>query len=261
LTWRSSRVEWIEITTSVGCPVNCSKFCPQEVTLNRYVGNRNLTLKDFKLALEGIPKNVGIFFSGFCEPFANPQAIEMIEYAHSQGYQLTLFTTLYNVDCGTVKRLIAIPFTDFCLHLPDGQVAKIPLTQDYMRNVFSVIQGIPNVSFSLMNRNFVSFNRENVVRGLATRQARRVGFCTKHEYPQFVLLPNLDVQLCCMDFGLWHKLGNLHEERYVDVRNRFLKANKNFRLCSLCDWNVSLTRHIASRLAEPVITTMKKIDR
>ena len=32
-----------------------------------------------------------------------------------------------------------------------------------------------------------------------------------------VLLPNGDVQLCCMDFGLKHKLGNLNVDTYLDL--------------------------------------------
>jgi hypothetical protein len=239
--------EKIEITTRIGCPIDCVKFCPQEVLVKRYIGERNLTFKNFKLALASIPKNVLIEFSGFCEPFANPETIEMIEYAHCEGHQIALFTTLSNVDSNTVKRLIALPYKNICLHLPDGKIAKIPVTQDYMKNVFSVISGVPNIGFAVMNNLFQTNNRENIARQLATKQSP-VGYCKKFKSPQFILLPNLDVQLCCMDFGLWHKLGNLHEESYNEVRNRFLKANKNFKLCSLCSQNDSSIKHMRNKV-------------
>lgn len=197
--------------------------------------------------MASIPKNVLIEFSGFCEPFANPETIEMIEYAHSKGHQIALFTTVCNVNSDTVKRLIAIPYKNICLHLPDGKVAKIPVTQDYMKNVFSVIQGVPNIGFAIMNNLFLTNNRENIARRLETSQ-KRVGYCKKFKSPQFILLPNLDLQLCCMDFGLWHKFGNLHEVSYANVRNRFLKANKNFMLCSLYSQNGPSTRHLRDKV-------------
>ena len=107
-----------------------------------------------------IPKNVLIEFRGFYEPFANPETIEMTEYAHSKGHQISVYSAVYNVDFVTVKWLMAIPTRRFFLHLPDGKVAKIPVTQDYMRNVSSVIQGVPNIGFAIMNSLFPTNNEK-----------------------------------------------------------------------------------------------------
>jgi len=63
--------------------------------------------------------------------------------------------------------------------------------------------------------------------------------------PQVVMLPNCDVVLCCMDFGLKHKLGNLLDQSYLDIVNspNFQKIRSNrFHwdgdcLCRECDWS------------------------
>jgi radical SAM protein with 4Fe4S-binding SPASM domain len=44
--------------------------------------------------------------------------------------------------------------------------------------------------------------------------------CTRQkEYHANVLLPNGDVILCCMDYALKHKLGNLLEQSYEEILN------------------------------------------
>ena len=40
---------FIEVTTSIGCPVNCFPYCPQEQLLKRYKGSRSFSMDDFKL--------------------------------------------------------------------------------------------------------------------------------------------------------------------------------------------------------------------
>ena len=47
-----------------------------------------------------------------------------------------------------------------------------------------------------------------------------------------VMLPNGDVSLCCMDYGLKHILGNLFEQEYEDV---VPKMNTCFDLCRFCE--------------------------
>ena len=225
--------EEIEITTSIGCPVACLKYCPQEVLTSRYMGNKLMALDDFRYVLKQIPKDVVIEFSGFCEPFVNPTTIQMIESAHSAGYEIAIYTTLFNVTKNIIERLGRLSFKEFVLHLPDGRVAKIPVTNEYAVNILSIMQKIDNIQFISMNNNFISNNRENIAREIFKTVNYRA-HCWKHKYAQFVLLPNLDVQLCCMDFGLWHKIGNLALERYTDVRNRFLESKKDFRLCGMC---------------------------
>jgi hypothetical protein len=47
-----------------------------------------------------------------------------------------------------------------------------------------------------------------------------------------VMLPNGDVSLCCMDYGLKHILGNLYEQDYEEI---IPENNQCFELCRLCE--------------------------
>ena len=47
-----------------------------------------------------------------------------------------------------------------------------------------------------------------------------------------VVLPNGDVSLCCMDYGLKHILGNLYTQEYNDIIPEPLSC---FTLCSSCE--------------------------
>jgi organic radical activating enzyme len=238
-------VEYLEITTQIGCPVNCLKYCPQEVTIRRYSGRRKLALNDWEIILSHCPKELPIVFSGFCEPFANNQTIDLIDMAHKKGHALGIYTTLYQASHNDVEKLVKYPFQIFCLHLPDGGAMKIPLSQEYKDNVFTVLQKVKNVHFSIMNDLFEDNNREKITRGIRIKR-KPYRFCAKLDHPQLVMLPNGNVSLCCMDFGLSQMLGNLLFENYVDVRGKFAAHKRTFELCSQCYYNVSPLRALAS---------------
>jgi len=234
--------EFMEITTKIGCPVNCLDYCPQEVTTSRYSGKRTLSIKDWEIMLNRIPKTLPLVFSGFCEPFANDKLVDLVDMAHKAGHPISIFTTLYNASRIDVEKLVKYQFLVFCLHLPDGKAMKIPLSQEYKDNVFTVLYNVRNVSFCIMNDRFKSLNRENITRGISIKP-KRFRFCYKFDNPQFTLLPNGDVSLCCMDFGLSNILGNLLTENYVDVKRRFLARKRTtFKLCSQCSYNLSPLR-------------------
>jgi len=239
--------EFLEVTTKIGCPVNCLKYCPQEVTTSRYSGKRTLSIDDWEIILDHIPKKLPLVFSGFCEPFANNKVIDLIDMAQKAGHPTSIFTTLYQASRADVEKLVKYPFLVFCLHLPDGNAMKIPLSQEYKDNVFTVLYNVRNVSFAIMNDNFRSLNRENVTRGILTKR-KRFKLCVKLSHPQFNLLPNGNVSLCCMDFGLDHTLGNLLTENYEDVKRRFLAHKRTFELCSQCRYNVSPLRALVDSL-------------
>jgi hypothetical protein len=230
------REEYLEIATEIGCPVNCLKYCPQEVLTSKYFGEKTLSLDNWGIVLGHIPKKLPLVFSGFCEPFANTRVIDLIEMAYKAGHPLGIFTTLYQASHNDVEKLVKYPYLEFWLHLPDGEAMKVPLSQEYKDNVFTVLQNVRNLHLVIMNDLFVSNNRENATRGLYTKR-KPVTYCSKLKHPQFVLLPNGDMSLCSNDFGLWHILGNLLIESYEDVRRRFLEHKRAFKLCSLCSNN------------------------
>jgi organic radical activating enzyme len=244
----SLKEENLEVTTQIGCPIYCRKYCPQETLIQNYHSPiKTLSLTTFQNALETVPENVWIVFSGFAEPFANPDCLRMIEYASERGYGVALNTTLYGASKKDVARLLKIPFGAFLLHLPDGDAMRIQVSQEYMENVFAVLQGMDIAVPVLMNHWFRTNHREDIARGVQSRE-RKVGFCFKHRAPQFVMLPSGDVQICCIDFALENKVGNLLEESYSAIKARYLSHVRGYSLCRKCDWNVSLSHYLLQRV-------------
>jgi hypothetical protein len=47
-----------------------------------------------------------------------------------------------------------------------------------------------------------------------------------------VVLPNGDVSLCCMDYGLKHIIGNIYEQEYDDIIPPPFSC---FKLCQTCE--------------------------
>jgi len=247
------RVDCLEVTTNIGCPVDCHSYCPQDILLRRYEGTRLLSLDMFKKCLKSVPKSVEVIFSGFSEPFGNPEAIDMLEYA-ARDHRISLFSTLMGASEDSVKRLCRLKYERFCIHVPDGVNCKVPLTEEYMRNFFYAVGHVRNTYFALMNERFTSNNRENVVRGKLPKP-KAVQYCDLPYYPDFVLLPNGKLQLCCMDFGLRHTVGNLEKNSYNSIKKDYLERNKKFDLCRYCSWNISYVAGlllVAARGAKPI---------
>ena len=78
--------------------------------------------------LKNIPKNMPIFFGGFCEPFANPNIVELMEVSARSGHEIGLFSTLYGSTRAQIERLLKLKLGWVCLHLPDGQAFNIAIT-------------------------------------------------------------------------------------------------------------------------------------
>jgi hypothetical protein len=97
-----------------------------------------------------------------------------------------------------------------------------------------------------MNDNFSSNNRENVAHGILPKRKRLVRYCNSTYYPNFILLPNGNVQLCCMDFGLQHTMGNLLERDYNSIKADFLKHSKSMELCHYCVYNIPYYKYAFS---------------
>ena len=72
-----------------------------------------------------------------------------------------------------------------------------------------------------------------------------------------VVLPNGDVSLCCMDYGLEHIIGNLLDQEYEDV---IPKHNTCFfNLCRFCEkWGRSRMKDLQELLN--VLLKIQKIQ-
>jgi len=230
----------LEITTTVGC-INSCKVCPQKVLKKTYSERsdcRVLPFETFKQCIHNVPLDVLIEFCGMSEPFGNPDCAEMVLYAHQCGFRVSMHTTAVGMRSGDLKKISNIPFVMFRLHLPDEDGnTPIGITEEYL----SILEEIRRSGISRL---------ESMSLGRADDVARRILGDLPH-YPQevsklksragtvahmpllyrsgriiclrsprlrrWVLLPNGDVLLCCMDYGLKHVTGNLTRQTYQAI--------------------------------------------
>jgi hypothetical protein len=106
------------------------------------------------------------------------------------------------------------------LHLPDNLGnAHIPLTSEY-KDVSAVFQTTLQIDkYVAMNQAFLSNERAGNCQYTVKRHVYGPFYCPKLVHAQFVMLPNCDAVLCCMDFGIKHTLGNLLSETFTEIAN------------------------------------------
>lgn len=77
----------LEITTRIGCSINC-KFCPQKLLIDNYTSVKRdimMSFETFKRCIDKLPASVEIHFTGMSEPWGNPECTKMVEYAALGG--------------------------------------------------------------------------------------------------------------------------------------------------------------------------------
>ena len=251
----------MEITTMVGCRHACI-YCPQQVFIKNYHDNKVMSLHQFKRYLNVIPRHVLIDFSGFSEPSQNPAFSEMVHYTYSRNYSIRVNTTAAGLTKDDINSFKKVPFTTFAVHLPDnsGKYTNIPCSDEHVQKIKLIEQcGITNLQFRVIGRvhPMFKFALKSYIREM--RLFYRAGNLelsdtsdftmkndtfhpSKHKWKkeikcsrvagselnQNVLLPNGDVLLCCMDYGIKSKIGNLESMDYSELFNsREYKAIKN----------------------------------
>lgn len=255
----------IEITSRIGCSVNC-RFCPQE-TLHRayFKENRDrcrlMLMEDFQTCINHTPEDTIITFSGFAEPFLHPNAVDMILYAAGTGRDIQLFTTLVGLTVNQLKLIEDIPFLMVVLHLPDEEgYANIPMTDEYKetlkyiltlknngRNFVDVAncQGTPNKNVvKIIDGRIRIDNKQlhdragNLDDAVLLHSERKHGklLCEmSSEQTHWVLLPDGTVTLCCNDFGMQHVLGNLLESTFLEIKEGSAYKNVRRQMLDTCD--------------------------
>lgn len=269
----------LEITTRIGCAVNCS-FCPQALLLKNYFARdpqrpSEFTMERFEACLSTVPSEVMITFSGMSEPWGNKLCTDMVLHAHKKGHPIAVYTTMRGMQPEDFERISHIPFCDFVLHVPDEQGnADIPITAAYLdllKQVFSkrTSSGKPFVTdFSchgtldprLRELLGYSFDGSGKLQDRAgnledsTLQHRQQGgpiVCMRSQrrYDRNILLPDGSVVLCCMDYGLRYPIGNLLDIPYKTLfcsdtlRNvkKLSEENGGEVICRQCADGVPLT--------------------
>ncbi len=271
----------MEITPLVGCSINC-RYCPQSHLLKAYKGSREMYLEDFKEYLLKIPPEVVIVFSGFVEPFLARDSIDMMEYAAGIGRTLHLYTTLSGLTEETFERVKKINFRTVNLHLPDKNgYAKIPLNEQYYNvleaaleakkidgqpfikkassqcepeeRAFALAKNKVPISCKMSYRAGHLKGKDLVTRVPLNKKDNRIYCSFNLDLTSNVLLPNGDVVICCMDFGLRHVLGNLKIDSYSTIingeeRKNILKGmsvgDVRKTLCYRCTEAYELTKEI-----------------
>ena len=271
----------VEITTNIGCRVQC-KFCPQDDSMSNYAMKNDLeqikfgnpvlmSYPTFVKIIKKIPKNVLIRFSGFTEPFLNPECGKMIKYANDNGHQIQLYSTLVGMTSNDVDILNAANPQKFVIHLADSEkYAKIPLTlhkeilkkivSSHMENVFFMTMGtIPDEIKNIIGMDVkasemvdwaghIDFGRKtNRITGpiLCTMNKSR----NNRDIPP-IILPNGDVVLCCKDWSMDYVLGNLlnciydelfQSKTYNEVIKKMRSENDDI-ICRNCEYALSVNK-------------------
>ena len=261
-------VPTLEITAKIGCRVNC-KYCPQNLLIKRYSKiseEKELSLENFKKILNKLPQDVIICFAGFSEPFLSDFAVDMINYANDSGHEVSLFTTLVGLTLEKFEKIRHVHFRKVVIHLPDeNNFANIPLTKEYLE-LFKIVikakkfdggnfvdkmtcQTRPNKNIvELVQEKFhISWNMTNRAGNLKYSELANVSTksgelkCRLSNYNHNVLLPNGDVVLCSMDFGLKYRLGNLLSDDYASLMDS--PAMKQIKFAAESSTIDSLCRH------------------
>jgi len=254
-------VNSLEITTMTGCPVKCT-VCPQTALKNNYESNEKyLSLDNFKLALSTVPKDILINFAGYSEPFVNKECYEMIEYTLQEGYMVALYTTLYKVDMELAEKLVKLKnkyktFCRFYVHVKDDSenMPGLLVSENYLKVLTYLDNELKELIYMTMDSNNKPHNEiktltknisdwifhtragtleeDNEILQKKEWKNEWIIECTKSkDLKTGVLLPNGDVALCCMDFGLKHIIGNLFTQTYNEVQNgeplRKIKESNN----------------------------------
>ncbi|AMA60039.1 radical SAM/SPASM domain-containing protein [Bradyrhizobium sp. CCGE-LA001] len=255
----------LEITTTTGCFVGCT-YCPQNkfAVRQRAVSHaRHLRLEDFKKCLARVPAAVDISFSGYSEPWLNPDCTEMVEHAHASGHGIRISTTLVGMNERDLRRLQALDFRVFLVHVFDdgtymdgGLVGRHYI--DLMRQLIDT--DISSLLFIVMGEihpdlveivPYKALIRSRPLRGgvnpeiVGTRQPIAGALtCPDERQHRNVLLPNGDVTLCCMDFERRHVLGNLLRDSYTDLFEgpafceiaERMNGKDGFLACRMCEF-------------------------
>ena len=222
----------LEITTHIGCPINCVD-CPQALLRSKYTGKRDMDFEEYKQAIDKVPANVRIDFSGMCEPFVNPHCADMILYAAEKGHPLALYTTLQGATLEDLQKIAGVGFEVITIHIPDkDNRSTFKITQDYLEVLhncncvaYSCHGNIDDrvIPYLLPGKQLITFmhDRAGNVEGRPHSQFEddQPIICCNcgRDLNHNVLLPDGTVLLCCMDYGMEVVLGNLFNQAYEDL--------------------------------------------
>jgi len=252
-----------------------------------------MSFETFKKYLSKIPTNVRIDFSGMSEPWLNKNCTKMLLEAHKRGFKIAVYTTCIGMTKKDFKRIRDIPFDIFVVHLPDAENrTKICINKKYLSVLEEICKNPPKkikfiFYFSIHPQVQIILQKYKISSEDATSWLMgRAG--NIHEYSKFsnkkedlfclggdkldhnVLLPNGDVILCCMDYSLTHRLGNLLRQDYHSIfkTTEFYRIKKSLKtggkgtICMSCEmaikrWSIQYLVYLLSTIK--IFNSLKKI--
>ena len=247
----------LEITTHIGCPMNCDD-CPQALLRSKYHGRKTMDFEDYKKAIDKVPADVRIDFSGMCEPFVNKHCAEMILYAAEKGHPLALYTTLQGATMEDYERLKDVRYEVVTIHIPDREKrSTFKITDEYLEilskwetNNYSCHGTVDEavIPYLKPHKNLITYmhDRAGNVEGRPHLTIPSEGqmFCitSQRAMNHNVLLPDGTVIMCCMDYGMTGVFGNLFKQTYEEVLN----SESAVAMRSKLDGGESICRHCAN---------------
>jgi len=233
----------LEITTKIGCKNLCD-YCPQDKIVKAYSGKRLMSFEDFVAIMKNVPKNVRIDFSGFSEAFLNSESSRMMRHAIEEGYRVNLYTTFVGFNENDIKALNGLKFSEVVSHKFDSKNfnqeefdKQTKLFEDNIQKVdrTAIVDGDGVNTMKVSRGGSVFFVHRKI-------GAFHCYLCGK-EFHNNVVLPNGDAYICCMDYGLEHKIGNLFETNFNELNRQSLVDLSNQEnsdiVCRKCEWFVN----------------------
>lgn len=227
----------VEFNLKVGCK-NACVYCPQDRYLKAYKGTeKELTLESFKKMLNNIPLETKLVFAGFSEPFFNKDFPDMLILASDLGYKIRLFTTLkgFTEDIANKLYYARVKFTEVYFHMfnsPSFNPKEYAEGRKLFRKIY-VEHCAPTVVRQPVSRANLKTRFEGPMKSV----------CCK-AYSNVIDL-NGDIYLCCMDWDLKNKIGNIFENRLdseeiITNRNNLIKQmtmhDSDDLICRKCEW-------------------------
>ena len=271
----------MEVSTGIGCRINCV-YCPQSKIINAYTSRSNvlsLSFEMYRKCIDKIPLEVDIVFAGVAEPWLNKECTKMLMYAHEKGHRLSVYTTLVGMKLSDIEAFEMVPFKYFYVHLPSiEEYENINIDGEYLKLLAKIYRSSIKVRFECRGEKLhpklklvlgdaailyprLSTRAGNIpVKDIPFPEKKRGALGCLRNLHFNMLLPNGDVILCCMDYGMKHVLGNLLTEDYSSLFQGevFLKVKKGMEdesldiLCRYCDI-LAYKANFLSKLMNPYI--------
>lgn len=209
----------LEITTYIDC-INRCIYCPQNLLISSYNGVSSMTLSDFDRILDNVPKDVQIDFSGFSEIFLHPYGAQMIKLCFNRNYKISLNTTLAGFFEDEFEILKNVSFMTLTYHQYPG------VNMAVFNNAVALFNKIQTGRVTEITPDVCWSRAGNAWDTPIKKGTFHCKYASK-EFNHNVLLPNGDVYICCMDYGLKHKIGNLFITDYDSLDRSILVDMSN----------------------------------